>query len=235
MGTATLINAYTMYVSALGSWSAGTHTAAIFDASAKPVLMGGDQITITGGGGPGRGATTPTVATGNFSSTATTLTRTDGGSWLTDGFVYGQVLQIGPSPAWKIKSVTDTTITVDGPPIGSTAGMSVQGFSPSPLVLAGTEAHRSARSPPPGPSCTMRTRPARSVTKSRPSGARSTAHGARSPDATSCTFSTTAVTWGVGPHAFKPFETSGEYVPEQLKFEVVSQDGRLLPNTVLRL
>src|SRR2546421_914427 len=65
-------------------------------------------------------------------------------------------------------------------------------FSPSPLVLAGTEAHRSARSPPPGPSCTMRTRPARSVTKSRPSGARSTAHGARSPDATSCTFSTTA-------------------------------------------
>src|SRR5439155_23974070 len=38
----------------------------------------------------------------------------------------------------------------------------------------------------------MRTRPGRSVTKSRPSGARSTAHGARSPDATSCTFWTTA-------------------------------------------
>jgi hypothetical protein len=38
----------------------------------------------------------------------------------------------------------------------------------------------------------MRTRPGRSVTKSRPSGARSTAHGARNPDATSCTFSTTA-------------------------------------------
>src|SRR5260370_42183446 len=38
----------------------------------------------------------------------------------------------------------------------------------------------------------MRTRPGRSVTKSRPSGARSTAHGARSPDATSWTFSTTA-------------------------------------------
>src|SRR5437870_7039847 len=38
----------------------------------------------------------------------------------------------------------------------------------------------------------MRTRPGRSVTKSLPSGARSTAHGARSPDATSCTFSTTA-------------------------------------------
>jgi hypothetical protein len=30
------------------------------------------------------------------------------------------------------------------------------------------------------------------VTKSLPSGARSTAHGARRPDATSCTFSTTA-------------------------------------------
>jgi hypothetical protein len=30
------------------------------------------------------------------------------------------------------------------------------------------------------------------VTKSRPSAARSTAHGARNPDATSCTFSTTA-------------------------------------------
>src|SRR3989442_3542938 len=60
------------------------------------------------------------------------------------------------------------------------------------LVLAGTVPHGSARSPPPGPSCTTRTRPARSVTKSRPSGARSTAHGARSPDATSCTFSTTA-------------------------------------------
>src|SRR6266852_3981121 len=38
----------------------------------------------------------------------------------------------------------------------------------------------------------MRTRPGRSVTKSRPSGARSTAHGARSPDATSWTFSTAA-------------------------------------------
>jgi len=38
----------------------------------------------------------------------------------------------------------------------------------------------------------MRTRPARSVTKSRPSGAMSTAQGARNPDATSCTFSTTA-------------------------------------------
>src|SRR2546423_11894890 len=38
----------------------------------------------------------------------------------------------------------------------------------------------------------MRTRPGRSVTKSRPSGARSTAHGALSPDATSWTFSTTA-------------------------------------------
>jgi len=38
----------------------------------------------------------------------------------------------------------------------------------------------------------MRTRPARSVTKSRPSGARSTAHGATRPLATSCTFSTTA-------------------------------------------
>src|SRR2546430_4475933 len=38
----------------------------------------------------------------------------------------------------------------------------------------------------------MRTRPGRSVTKSLPSSARSTAHGARSPDATSCTFSTTA-------------------------------------------
>src|SRR5437867_3486612 len=38
----------------------------------------------------------------------------------------------------------------------------------------------------------MRTRPGRSVTKSLPSGAMSTAHGARNPDATSCTFSTTA-------------------------------------------
>jgi len=38
----------------------------------------------------------------------------------------------------------------------------------------------------------MRTRPGRSVTKSLPSGARSTAQGARNPDATSCTFSTTA-------------------------------------------
>src|SRR2546426_1995299 len=65
-------------------------------------------------------------------------------------------------------------------------------LSPSMLVLAGTVAHGSGRSPPPGPSCTIRTRPGRSVTKSLPSGARSTAQGARSPDATSCTFSTTA-------------------------------------------
>ena len=53
-------------------------------------------------------------------------------------------------------------------------------------------AQGSARSPPPGPSCTTRTRPGRSVTKSRPSGAISTAQGARKPAATSCTFSTTA-------------------------------------------
>src|SRR5437870_11334548 len=65
-------------------------------------------------------------------------------------------------------------------------------LSPSMLVLAGTVAHESGCSPPPGPSWTMRTRPGRSVTKSLPSGARSTAHGARSPDATSCTFWTTA-------------------------------------------
>src|SRR5438105_10400337 len=65
-------------------------------------------------------------------------------------------------------------------------------LSPSMLVLAVTVAHGSARSPPPGPSCTMRTRPGRSVTKSRPSGAISTAQGARKPAATSCTFSTTA-------------------------------------------
>src|SRR5947209_7218432 len=57
-------------------------------------------------------------------------------------------------------------------------------LSPSMLVLAGTVAHESGCSPPPGPSWTMRTRPGRSVTKSLPSGARSTAHGARSPDAT---------------------------------------------------
>src|SRR5437868_9944197 len=53
-------------------------------------------------------------------------------------------------------------------------------------------AQGSARRPPPAPSWTIRTRPTRSVTNSRPSGARSIAHGATSPLATSWTFWTTA-------------------------------------------
>ncbi len=134
-GTAT-INGYTMFVSALGSWTAGTHTVAIFDLSAKPVLMGGDNITISGGGGPGRGAVTPTMPAGSYSVSGSTLTRTTG-SWIADGFVYGQVLQIGPSPAWKVVAVTALALTVSGPAIGDTTGMSLQGFSPSPLVVFG--------------------------------------------------------------------------------------------------
>jgi len=79
----------------------------------------------------------PTVPAGHYSVSGLTLTRTDTGSWLTDGFVYGQVLQIGPSPAWKIAAVTATTLTLSGPAIGDTTGMAVQGFSPSPLVVFG--------------------------------------------------------------------------------------------------
>src|SRR2546423_9415476 len=53
-------------------------------------------------------------------------------------------------------------------------------------------AHASGRRPPPAPSCTTLTRPTRSVTNRRPSGARSIAHGATRPPAISCTFCTTA-------------------------------------------
>jgi hypothetical protein len=133
VGTATSINGYTMSVSALGSWTAGQHTVAIFDTTAgSPVLMGGDNIGISGGGGPGR-IVSPTVAGGHFSATATTLTRTDGGSWVTDGFAVGRILQIGPNPSWTITAVTATTLTVSGPAIvpASIAGMAVQSLTPS--------------------------------------------------------------------------------------------------------
>ena len=112
--------------------------------ASNAIRLGGNDITVTGGGGPGPGLTPPSV-TGAFTEAVTgasteTLTRGTG-SWITDGFVYGMVLQIAGVPAWTITGVSATTLDLTGPnTMPPTIGTSAQlvGFAPSPLVVYGS-------------------------------------------------------------------------------------------------
>ncbi|HEY5224284.1 MAG TPA: hypothetical protein VIJ18_14705 [Microbacteriaceae bacterium] len=118
-----------------------TATVAVASASVNPVRYGGNVFTVTGGAGPGPGATPPTVS-GSFttgtSGASATLTRATG-SWLSDGFVYGMVLQVGGLAAWTITGVTASVLTVSGPAFtNGTVTVSVVGYAPSPLVVYGS-------------------------------------------------------------------------------------------------
>ena len=126
--------------SALGTGVSGT--IAVYDpTTSNHVAIGGNHITVTGGGGPGPGAQPPSL-TATFTYTANTLTRTDGGSWLTAGFVDGMVLQVAGSPAWIVTGVTASTLTLSGPDLTRSAlpagALTVAGFAPSPLVIYGS-------------------------------------------------------------------------------------------------
>ena len=112
--------------------------------ASNAIRLGGNDITVTGGGGPGPGLTPPSV-TGAFTEAATgasteTLTRGTG-SWITDGFVYGMVLQIAGVPAWTITGVSATTLDLTGPntmPPAISTSAQLLGFAPSPLVVYGS-------------------------------------------------------------------------------------------------
>jgi hypothetical protein len=132
-------NVLTLSGASFGS-STRPATVAVFDPSAQNVLVGGNAITVTGGGGPGPGSTIPSV-TGNFTATANQLIRTDGGSWLGAGFAYGDVVQIGANAYWTVSAISTngSTLTLSGPALtpGSLTGVQVQAFAPSPLVVYG--------------------------------------------------------------------------------------------------
>src|SRR5258708_5498494 len=107
--------------------------------STNPVRTGGNDITVTGGGGPGPTLTPPTFS-GTLTAGTNTLTRSSG-SWLTDGFVYGMVLQIGGLPGWTVAGAPDSTLPPTGPPppAGTTPAVGVpEGQVPSVgLILYG--------------------------------------------------------------------------------------------------
>ncbi len=114
-------------------------TVAVYNPSASnPVRLGGNNITVNGGGGPGPTITPPTYS-GNLTATTNTLTRASG-SWLADRFVYGMVLEINGLPAWTVTGVSATTLLVSGAALtaGTMTGVSLIGFAPSPLVVYGS-------------------------------------------------------------------------------------------------
>ena len=124
---------------ACAATGAGQCTVAAFNAAQNQVAIGGNQITVTGGGGPGPGLE-PTKTTANITETATTITRTDTGSWLTDGFVYGMVVEVNGSPVGTVSAVTASTLTLSGATLtpGTVTGATVLGFAPSPLAVYGS-------------------------------------------------------------------------------------------------
>src|SRR5258708_5470746 len=108
--------------------------------STNPVRTGGNDITVTGGGGPGPTLTPPTFS-GTLTAGTNTLTRSSG-SWLTDGFVYGMVLQIGGVPGWTVAGATDSTLLLNGAALtlgAMTIGLAtpIIGWAPSPLAVYG--------------------------------------------------------------------------------------------------
>ena len=122
-----------------------TATLAVYTPGDSPVLLGGNEITVTGGGGPGPGLE-PVQYTGTLTETSTvagsaTLTRV-GGSWLSAGFTYGMVLQVDGVTRGTITEVTASTITLSNSTLklgtSELTKQVVQGFAPSPLVIYGS-------------------------------------------------------------------------------------------------
>jgi hypothetical protein len=115
-------------------------TVSVFNTSQNQVGLGGNVVTITGGGGPGPGLE-PTIATGTFTegTSTSTITRSTG-SWLSDGFVYGMVIEVNGAPVGTVSAVNATTLTLSGATLtsGPITGATVLGFAPSPLVVFGS-------------------------------------------------------------------------------------------------
>ena len=114
-------------------------TVAAYNSSQNQVAIGGNDITVTGGGGPGPGLN-PTISQGTFTedAVADTITRSTG-SWLTDGFVFGMVIEVNGTPVGTVSAVSDTTLTLSGATLKTptvTNGI-VLGFAPSPLAVYG--------------------------------------------------------------------------------------------------
>jgi hypothetical protein len=142
-------------ITPVGTMPSAGGTVSVFNSSQNQPGLGGNVITVTGGGGPGPGLE-PTRATGTFTESCvsgctgsgpatSTLTRTDGGSWLTStalagAFVDGMVLSINGTAGWTITGVTASTLTLSGAALTSPSitGAAVLGFAPSPLAIYGS-------------------------------------------------------------------------------------------------
>ncbi len=125
---------------------AQTATVSVFDPTKSQVAVGGNAITVTGGGGPGAGATIPTTS-GTFNLSGNAIQRTDCtlfvcGSWNGDGFMYGDVVQIGSQALWTVagfSSYNSNVMYLSGPALPTTTinNTTVRAFAPSPLVVMG--------------------------------------------------------------------------------------------------
>jgi hypothetical protein len=112
-------------------------TVAVYTPGVDQTAVGGNLITVDGGGGPGPDSTTPPTKTGNFTVSANTISTTDNSDFSTYGFAYGQVLTINGQAEWTIVNVDNGTLTVSGPALPALTGATLEGFAPSPLVVDG--------------------------------------------------------------------------------------------------
>ncbi|HLZ94098.1 MAG TPA: hypothetical protein VKT20_02055 [Candidatus Dormibacteraeota bacterium] len=140
VGTITAIGGPSDAVMSVSGTVPGSGGTVAVSTTTNPVRVGGNDITVTGGGGPGPTLTPPTFS-GTLTAGTNTLTRSTG-SWITDGFVYGMVLQIGGVPGWTVAGVTDSTLLLSGAALtpGTTTistSVPIIGWAPSPLVVYG--------------------------------------------------------------------------------------------------
>jgi hypothetical protein len=130
------------------SFTASTRiaTVAVYDPTQKQVAVGGNAITITGGGGPGP-LSVPSVTDAFVTSSNTVEFTSCTGKSLTcssfaaDGFTAGQVLSINGQALWTVVSYggkSNGTLTVSGPSLPAGGVLSLVAYSPSPLVVLGS-------------------------------------------------------------------------------------------------
>jgi hypothetical protein len=126
-------------------------TVAVYTPGTPQVALGGNDITVTGGGGPGPGATLPTVTSSFVTKTNTieyqncTTSSKTCSSFATGGFLPGQILSIttptGTQTLWTVVgygSKDNGTLTVSGPPLPASGTFTLVAYSSSPLVVFGS-------------------------------------------------------------------------------------------------
>jgi hypothetical protein len=122
-------------------------TVAVYDPTQKQVALGGNGISITGGGGPGPSSTLPTVTNAFVTTTNTvefsncTGKQTTCSSFAAAGFLPGQILSINGQALWTVTGYggkSNGTLTVSGPPLPAGGVYTITAYSASPLVVLGS-------------------------------------------------------------------------------------------------